>query len=149
MMCLNRTSVLFIFTILCRFFHVSLWYCQRYLAWIAHSWPPAQASESYYFETIHLEHLLNWCFSEGLSLLSLGLGIYTVMGSSLALLALLRLQQVSEPSFSSLGCARSAWLDRAHHRHESEGFPHRHQLWRGQHQRTQLQCRAPYPCHAP
>lgn len=70
-MYLNRTSMLFIFTILCRFFHVSLWYCQRYLAWIAHSWPPAQASESYYFETIHIERLLNWCFSEGLSLLSL------------------------------------------------------------------------------
>ena len=27
--------------------------------------------------------------------------------------------------FSSLGCARCAWLDRGHHRHESEGFPHR------------------------
>lgn len=50
---------------------ISLWYCQRYLAWIAHSWPPEQANKAYYFETIHLERLLNWCFSEGLSLLSL------------------------------------------------------------------------------
>lgn len=41
---------------------------------------------------------------------------------------------VPNASFSSLGCARCAWLDRAHHRHESEGFPHRHQLWRGRHQ---------------
>ncbi|VVO64185.1 hypothetical protein PS900_00962 [Pseudomonas fluorescens] len=50
---------------------VSLWYCQRYLAWLAHSWTPEQANESYYFETIHLERLLNWCFSKGLSLLDL------------------------------------------------------------------------------
>ena len=68
---------------------VSLWYCQRYLAWIAHSWPPAQASESYYFETIHLERLLNWCFSEGLSLLSLRARDLRRYGDSLVLPALI------------------------------------------------------------
>lgn len=50
---------------------ISVWYCQRYLAWLAHSWRPEQATEAYYFETIHLERLLNWCFSQGLSLLDL------------------------------------------------------------------------------
>lgn len=49
----------------------SVWYCQRYLAWLAHSWSPEQASEAYYFETTHLERLLNWSFSQGFSLLDL------------------------------------------------------------------------------
>ncbi|CEL29306.1 hypothetical protein [Pseudomonas fluorescens] len=49
----------------------SVWYCQRYLAWLAHSWNPEQASEAYYFETTHLERLLNWSFSQGFSLLDL------------------------------------------------------------------------------
>ncbi|MFJ2689169.1 hypothetical protein [Pseudomonas sp. NPDC087336] len=54
----------------CRPF-ISIWYCHRYLAWLAHSWRPEQANEAYYFETIHLERLLNWSFSQGLSLLDL------------------------------------------------------------------------------
>lgn len=46
-------------------------YCQRYLAWLAHSWTPGNAQQTYYFETLHLERLLNWCFSRQLSLLDL------------------------------------------------------------------------------
>lgn len=48
---------------------ISVWYADRYLNWIAHSWSP-QTPHLQYYKTINgLEKMLNWSFANSLSLL--------------------------------------------------------------------------------
>jgi len=48
---------------------INLWYCDRYLRWVAHAWTPDTASDLYTMETSALMQMLNWSFSNGTSLI--------------------------------------------------------------------------------
>ncbi|WP_129586917.1 hypothetical protein [Pseudomonas frederiksbergensis] len=48
---------------------INLWYCDRYLRWVAHTWTPGTAYDLYTLETSALMQMLNWSFSNGTSLI--------------------------------------------------------------------------------